>query len=183
MLARSPGSRTRMKRQGCIRPTLGAICAAASKRPTNASSSGSGRKCRMSRRMAITRYTAAISCDVKSAMLISHLMIECYPKIQTVNGAERNVRLERGPAIGPAKTCQCDADHARMGHRHDVTALVEAHLMQPAIPARRDHLRRLSAAGPVTPNVPRPGINQLWLYRIPSNALPVPEVHFDQLLC
>src|ERR1700681_2725616 len=183
MLVRRLGSRIRMKRQGCIRPTLGAICAAARKCPTNASSSGSGRKCRMSRRLGITRYTAAISCGVKSLMLASHLMIECYPKIQAVNGAERNVSLERGRAIALASAGWGHANHTRMGHRHDVAAVAAAHVVQPAFPARRDHLCRFSAAGPITPKVLRPGINLLLRYRIPSHALPEPEVHLDQVLC
>src|SRR3979409_1455174 len=70
-----------------------------------------------------------------------------------------------------------------MGHRDDVAAVAAAHVIQPAFPARRDHRRRFSAAGPITPKVLRPGINLLPRYRIPSNALPVPEAHLDQVLC
>src|SRR6266403_6393902 len=69
-----------------------------------------------------------------------------------------------------------------MGHRHDVAAVAAAHVMQPAFPARRDHLCRLSAARPVSPNVPGPGIDLEPLDGIPSNALPATETHLDQIL-
>src|SRR6266404_761467 len=69
-----------------------------------------------------------------------------------------------------------------MGHRHDVAAIVAAHAMQPAFPARRDHLRRFSLAGPITPKVLRPGIDLEPSYRIPPDALPAPEMHLDQIL-
>ena len=108
-------------------------------------------------------------------------MVGCCPKIQTVNGAKRNVCFERGRAIALAYAGQCDANHARMGHRDDVAAVAAAHVIQPAFPARRDHRCRFSAAGPITPKVLRPGIDLELRYGIPSNALPVPEAHLDQV--
>src|SRR6202795_5177903 len=43
--------------------------------------------------------------------------------------------------------------------------------------------RRFPAAGPITPELVRPGNDLEPRYRIPSNALPVPEAHLDQVLC
>jgi hypothetical protein len=54
LLAQGPAV-TRMKRQGCMKPTLGAWWAAHSRRCSRAGSTGSGRKWRMSRRSAMAR--------------------------------------------------------------------------------------------------------------------------------
>src|ERR1700675_2262886 len=70
-----------------------------------------------------------------------------------------------------------------MGHRHNVAEMAAPNVMQPAFPTRRDHRCRFPAAGPITPQVLRPGIDLRPRYRIPSNALPVPEAHLDQILC
>src|SRR5260370_36899999 len=99
-----------------------------------------------------------------------------------VHRAKRNVRPKPGGAIPWVRAGQCDANHARMGHSHDVAAIVLAHVIQPALPAHRDHLCRFSAAGSIPPNVVRPGINLLTRDRVPSSTLPITEVHLDQVL-
>ena len=51
----SSATRTTISRHGCISPTDGARCAAASTRSRTSAGTASGRKRRMSRRSAITR--------------------------------------------------------------------------------------------------------------------------------
>ena len=67
MSRRSAVSVIRMNRHGCISPTLGAACAACSSRASTSSAiEAPGTKRRMSRRSAITRYTALRSAGLNA---------------------------------------------------------------------------------------------------------------------
>ncbi len=63
---RSARSLMRMNRHGCIRPTLGAWCAASSRRASSSGATLPPLKWRMSRRSAMARYTAARSTALKA---------------------------------------------------------------------------------------------------------------------
>ena len=71
----------RIKRQGCINPTLGAWCAALSKRSSTSGATLPPAKWRMSRRSKIARYTAFASCGLNAAQSISlrYRAVPVYP--------------------------------------------------------------------------------------------------------
>jgi hypothetical protein len=67
-----------------------------------------------------------------------------------------------------------------MGDGDDAWRIALSHSVEPAFPAGRDHLGRLSAARSIVPKVIRPRVKLVSGYLVPAEALPLAEVHFDQ---